>query len=90
MKSVYVVDDVFLIRERLIEMLSGLRNTCVIKETGDAGVAIEGVPRSGGGVFSEHCERLWPSRSFSPEAAKDGNQGDDLRMPPGSGEEKPP
>jgi hypothetical protein len=28
--------------------------------------------------------------SFSPEAAKGGNQGDDLRMPPGSGEEKPP
>lgn len=35
MKTVYVVDDSALIRERLIEMLSGLRNTRIVGATGD-------------------------------------------------------
>lgn len=41
MKTVYVVDDSILIRDRLREMLSGLEDTRVIGESGDAMEAVK-------------------------------------------------
>ena len=43
MKTVYIVDDSILIRERLMEMLSGLTDTRVIGETGDPLEALDGI-----------------------------------------------
>lgn len=41
MKTVYVVDDSILIRDRLREMLSGLKDIRVVGESGDAAEAVE-------------------------------------------------
>lgn len=43
MKTVYIVDDSPLIRKRLLEMLSGLSDTRVIGEAGDAVEAMKGI-----------------------------------------------
>jgi CheY-like chemotaxis protein len=45
MKTVYIVDDSMLIRGRLMEMFSGLRDTRVVGVTGDPVDALQGITR---------------------------------------------